>query len=236
MFSDAFAKNKLVEQRLRELNYEPSKFYVANHIHKWYNELFKLPKEFEAKHEAFMRRTKPTADSTLICAQIRIGVKTAGGNATDAYFMPRNDTILFWNFIKEEFLKKQNMTKKNYKIFVVTDHEDIKFEASEHFEKGRVIFHTNASFHFGRDFPKPNEKGCKALQNVLFDFYLLGHCDVAVVSHSGYGLLGVLNRRNPYDNFFVYTLKDQNEMKKGRLNKEMHFRRITNIYEDIEFA
>lgn len=37
------------------------------------------------------------------------------------------------------------------------------------------------------------------------DFYMLGYCEMALVSNSGFGILGILRNRLPNENFFVLS-------------------------------
>jgi len=42
------------------------------------------------------------------------------------------------------------------------------------------------------------------------DFNLLGNCDYAVVSHSGFGILGVIKRKiKDFKNIYVFTNPEQ---------------------------
>ena len=87
-----------------------------------YMELFKLAPRLQDKYETFIRQAKPTKKTKLICAQVRIG-GTRPAVAKDGRFMPRNHSILFWQFINETFIQKKNLT--DYKIFVTSDTEAV---------------------------------------------------------------------------------------------------------------
>ena len=238
MFSDAFVKNEHVTARLRELDYEPSKLYLPNHLHRWYTELFKLPSQMKSNYDEFKKKVK---GAKLICAQVRVGSST-GGKSQDEHFMPRQNARLYWEFMRREFLEKQNMNRSEYKVFVTSDQEDVKVEAAKYFGADRVLYNADSSYHFDRDFRQENDLRCKTLQKVLYDFQLMGLCDAIVVSHSGFGLFGAFNRKDPYKNLFVYTFKDQKDLEKdlskiiwNRKNKELEFRRVKNLQTDLYF-
>ena len=104
MFANAFAKNKLLENRIRELGYEPSQFTLYSQIYRWYHELFRLPSILTPRYKEFLKQTKPNKDTKLICAQVRVGQISGEGHG-DQSFMSRNDTVLYWSFIERNFIQ-----------------------------------------------------------------------------------------------------------------------------------
>ena len=51
-----------------------------------------------------------------------------------------------------------------------------------------------------------DDEECLTLGYVFIDFFLLGSCDMAVISHSGFGLIGILNKPDKnFDDIYVYT-------------------------------
>ena len=238
MYSDPLAKNRYLQRRIRELGYDPSEFLVLRQTRRWYHELFKLPQRLMPRYEQFLAQTKPRQKSKLICAQVRVGQKSAKGQRDD-FFMNRNETVLYWDLIKREFIHKLYANTSDYKIFVTSDREDVKEEARGVFGSDHVVATEHSSFHFDRDFRKANDPQCQVLENVLFDFHVMQHCDAAVVSHSGFGILAMMNRERPNENLFVYSLADQRELKKSvwkRAGKKFKFHKIRDITKDIYFV
>ena len=87
-------------------------------------------------------------------------------------------------------------------------------EAEREFNDKVVGFKKN-SFHMGL-----LKTGCGSeVGNIIVDFELLGQCDMGVVTHSGFGMVGVLKKENKnFKNFFVYT--DPVSMKKDYWSRE----------------
>lgn len=199
MFLDSFSKNSKLYQRITELGYKPEEFKLNKLFYKFYNKLFKLAPSLQKEYDKFLSQAKPSKKSKLICAQLRIG-----SAKTDTQFMNRKDSILYWKFINETFL--YNLKEKNFKIYVTSDLEEIKYEAQQVFGKKSVVFYKESSLHIENDFKnlKQNPK-CDSIQNVLLDFHSLQNCDYAVISHSGFGVLGMWNRPVPAKNVYVYT-------------------------------
>ena len=207
---------------------------LLHQVHKWYNQLFKLPERLQARYQEFLREAKPNEDTGLICAQIRVGSKT-GKNNQDLFFMARNQTSVYWDLIKTEFIQKL-YEKGNYKIFVTSDREDVKEEAVQLFGQHKVIATRNSSMHFGIDISQSNDPRCPNLENVLYDFNLLSNCDAAAVSHSGFGIMAMLNRPDPNKNFFIYSLEDQTILKNSywdRAGKQFKFHKIKDVLQDL---
>ena len=238
MFADSLGKNKHLHNRIREIGYEPSEFTVFKQIYRWYNELFKLPTRLENQYMEFLNKAKPYKDSKLICAQVRIGDMILHG-VKDDFFMNRSDSKLYWNLIKREFIQKLYSNSKNYKIFVTSDKEYVKQEARQVFGDEFSMSTPNSSFHFGIHFQKEDSSQCQSLENVLYDFYIMQHCDAAVISHSGFGILAMMNRPKPNDNLFIYTFADQNELKSNlwnRKGRKFKFYKVTNYLKGIYFV
>ena len=64
----------------------------------------------------------------------------------------------------------------------------------------------NNSFHINYI-----QKRCDYTMKLILDFKLLSMCDMAVVSHSGFGMVGLLNRvynQNSYQNLYVHSNPD----------------------------
>jgi len=94
---------------------------------------------------------------------------------------------------------KNNLTSKlnDYKLFVTTDTPELIDEANQVFGNDTVIAFKERSFH---------------------------KCDMGVVSHSGFGLIGILNRKELKDlkNFYVFT-NQENLKRKFRNRNDLYF-------------
>jgi len=195
-----FTLNKNHHERLKELGFSIQTFNLENYFYEWYNKLFKWNSKLGTTFNEMLKLAKPIKRTKLICVQIRIGVDN------DFQFMHRNKTKLYWNFIKEKFLVDQSIAK-NYKLFVTTDNEFVIDEAITEFGMKNVIAFKNRSSHF--EFVYKDK--CSNLDGVYLDFNLLGQCDKGLLSHSGFGLVGVLLRKKLEtlnNNFYVYSNPD----------------------------
>jgi hypothetical protein len=183
--------------KLKQLGFKIDDFNIEHLIYNWYNRLFKFEENMDKRYNKLIKQLKPSVDTKLICAQIRIG------NEFGIPFMKREETKKFWNFIKNQFINKN----KEYKLFITSDHSDVIDEAFRVFNKtDKLIAFKENSFHITLFDHK--KKKCDQVADLLFDFNILGdHCDMGVVSHSGFGMIGILNRKNQNDlnNFYVYT-------------------------------
>ncbi len=98
------------------------------------------------------------------------------------------------------------------------------------FGKNRVIAFPSRSVHLEAEtykrFEKFNNSHCDLLSEVYLDFYLLGICDQGVISHSGFGLFGILNNKKTTkeinENFYVFA-NPNNLRRKWRDNKDQFF-------------
>ena len=160
-------------------------------MYEWYKKLFKLKPHLQIKYEKFLKKAKPNNDTKLICAQIRLGNRMTKSGFIDVEFTNRNNTLLYWNFIDKLFIDK--LPDRNYMIYVTADDESVKQEALSYFEADKVIFSLNSSSHIDKDV-----KGCSSeIENIILDFHALQLCDMAVISQSGFGYLGLWNRPIP---------------------------------------
>lgn len=192
--------NRKHHKKIKSLGYAVEKFNIENLLFQWYRNLFKFKEDFQEHFNKVLKKAKPNKHTKLICAQIRIGMKG------DMQFTKRNNTKLFWNLIKEKFLSDNNI-KENFKIFITTDIEDVIDEAIYEFSEEKVVAFKNRSIHF----EMAKETQCNSLNGVYLDFNLLGECDMGVISHSGFGFMGILRRKNIdtlKKNFYVYTNPD----------------------------
>ena len=108
--------------------------------------------------------------------------------ATEILFMTFKLNFIF----REKFIKEKNL-KKNYMIYVTSDWQDVKEEAKKEFGQHKIITNDRSSIHIEQDFNQIKSKCDDSLEGMILDFHLLQLCDMAVVSQSGFGLLGLWN-------------------------------------------
>ena len=184
--------NKHHHAKIKNLGYSLNDFKIENVIDKWYNQLFKLNNDLDIKLNGILSKVN---SSRFICAQIRIGGEMG------IPFVPRSNTKLFWDFIRTNFLI--NNTIKDYKLFVTSDIADVVDDAYKEFGDNNVIGFRNNSFHI--HFTSNLNKSCNDVGNIILDFSILGKCDYGIVSLSGFGMYGFINRENKnYKNLYVY--------------------------------
>lgn len=182
--------NSKHHKRIKQLGYLVNEFNLEMLIYKWFNKLFKLNAQLEAEYESLIKKLKPTSESKLICAQIRI-----------FNYKESSMVKLFWKFIKNNFIK--NNEENYYKIFVTSDKAYVIDESVKIFGAEHVFGLKNNSFHINYI-----QKSCDYTMKLILDFKILGMCDMAVVSHSGFGMVGLLNRvfnQNSYQNLYVHS-------------------------------
>ncbi|CAF1024736.1 unnamed protein product [Brachionus calyciflorus] len=71
-----------------------------------------------------------------------------------------------------------------------------------------VLYLDNSSFHIDQ-----NVNECDQMENVLLEFNLMQNCDIGVVSHSGFGMLALLNRPDPFKDLYVFTKPNNDSIK-----------------------
>ncbi|CAF0995158.1 unnamed protein product, partial [Brachionus calyciflorus] len=228
-YANRLRENSNLKEKIEKLGYEQSKFHSAYQFHKWYKQMFKLNKQTQKKYDEFLKKLKPNSHSKLICCQIR------KGDPHEREYKEKYQERSFWNFINQTFLNSSN-SSSNYRIFVTSDLEYVKLDAKNYFKNNEVFYSENSSVHLDKDLSK-NE--CHKMESVLFDFHVMQNCDIGLVSHSGYGILALYNRPDPFKNFYVYSkqvnLNDPNERNNFFLNlKNLTFIKYTKP-DDIYF-
>ncbi len=178
------SKNKNIREKLIYLGYNPDKFNVQFLIHKWYNDLFKLNANLQVKYNNFLSKIK--SNEILMCAQVRIG----GGGKYDITFTERNNSIIYWNYIRNVFLNNNNNNSQNYKLFVTTDTQSIELEAKKEFGNN-VIINEGLNTHLDWIQRGKVSSDCSEVSKTFLDFHSLQNCDKAIISQSGFGKLGV---------------------------------------------
>ena len=177
--------------------------HFSRAFNKWFNKIFNLNPKVEEKFQEYLKKAKPTNTSKLICTQVRIG-GSRPNVSYDQSITPRNFTVFYWDFIKNTFIK--NMTDEkfdDYKIFVTGDTKSAVDEAREALGADRVLTIDGHYPHMDREFNYKDN--CKRFEKVVMDFYMLGYCDMALVSDSGFGIFGLLRNRIPERDFYVLS-------------------------------
>ncbi len=152
-----------------------------------------------------MRTAKPNNQSTLICAQIRIG-GTRPNHESDYEFNKIENINVVWKFINESLINNDPLIRetRNFKLFVTTDSELVLQDAFQFFGNDTIVLNDGSIKHIDRDL-SGNLNTCSPIQRTILDFHSLQNCDKAVVTHSsGFGILGVWNRKEPFKNLYIY--------------------------------
>jgi len=192
---EPISTNKIYKKKLNDLGYNVTDFRIQFLFKDWYSKMFKLNERLNAKYLKFLKKAKPTPNTKLICAQVRVG-----GDG-DAVFMDKNKTNTYWNYIRNNFI--QNLT--DFRIFLTTDRNYVELEAINEFGKKYVITNEGPNNHLDKisEFKLNDEK----LDRIFLDFHSLQNCQMAIVSESGFGKLGVWNRNNPNEMLAMYSNK-----------------------------
>ena len=199
----SFSINPTISHSINQLGYSQSEFRTHFLMREWYTALFKLKPNLTKRYEDFLKLAKPNSETKLICAQIRLGGSNRKNHASDWKFNERNVTKLVWEFIRKTFLSK---VSSNYKLFVTTDDEDVEKEALEQFGSSQLVINSGDIIHIDRDVRNLND--CSKIEKTILDFHCLQNCDMAVISKSGFGKLGLWNRRNPIQDLYLLSEKE----------------------------
>lgn len=125
-FVNSLGENPTVKNKIRELGFDEKKFKLPYLVKKFYDDLFLLSPKLKIKYNSLLNQLGK--NTKLICAQLRFGGSTSKSNH-DTYFADRKSSKLYWDFIKENFIKKLDKENQKYKIFVTSDHESSAREA-----------------------------------------------------------------------------------------------------------
>ena len=220
------SKNSQLKQKLLSLGLvnEIEEFKISSIFRIIYNKLFKLTPKLEKTFNSYKILAKPDKESKLFCAQIRIGVV-----AGDRKFTERNNTKLFWNFIRHNIIKNED----NYKLFVTTDTESVAEEAITEFGEDNVLIIHGLYNHL--DVGPTSKETCKTYHKTVLDMHAFQLCDKVVVSRGGYGLMGNFLRKDPFNEFYRYTevLNDDIESPKRSRIKFLKIENIKDLEENL---
>ena len=195
----SFSYNKNLYNDIMQLGYTPERFKLAYLFRELYSKLFKLTPRLMKKYNEFQQRAKPNNQTKLICAQVRIGGKRPNVEF-DKQFTDRNNSNLYWEFIKNNFLKNLS---SDYRIFVTTDTESVEKEAVIEFGNYTIVGNSGPFTHMDRE-QIISKSNCERVERAILDFHSLQLCDMAVISKSGFGMLGILNREDPVKDLYRF--------------------------------
>ena len=118
----------------------------------------------------------------------------------------RKQQIAYEYFPNQRLVEPPQRELNDYRIFVTSDTPSVIEDAMHVFGDETVVGTSDTSIQLDKhSFLGDSE--CRALTSVFVDFYLLSRCDMGVISHSGFGMYGLLNKKSVsnYQAFYVYT-------------------------------
>ena len=193
-----FSNNKNMQAQVLSSGFNSSEKFKLVYVFKdWYNKLFKLSPTFEKKYELILQNASLASKTQIYCAQIRIGGKRPNVN----YDKPINDlnsTKLFWSFIREKFIRNNT----NWRLYVTSDMDSVELEAIKEFGRDKVILISGVNSHIDRE--DALGKDCSRIEKPILDFHFMQNCNMAVVSMSGFGILGIWNRKEPIKDAYMF--------------------------------
>jgi hypothetical protein len=191
-----------LNRSIEQLGFKHNEFHFSTAFNRWFNDLFKLHPVVQEKFDVYLKKLKPKNATKSICIQVRIGGSRPNVR-NDQKITPRNFSTYYWDFVKETFIKRKLKDGENYRIFVTADTESVEKEAIEFFGSDKVLTIDGVSAHVDRENGYKNN--CTRFEKIVMDFYMLGYCDMVLVSDSGFGIFGILRNRIPDENFYVLT-------------------------------
>jgi len=191
---EPLSANPIFEKKINELGYNVKKFKIQFVFKEWYSKMFKLNSRLNEKYLKFLKKAKPNKNTKLICCQVRVG----GGYDSDV-FMEKEKTKIYWNYIRINFIK--NLT--DYRLFLTTDQNDVELEAFKEFGVEFLVTNEGPNNHL--DLVYNSKSTNENLDRIFLDFHSLQNCNMAIISESGFGKLGIWNRNNPNENLAMYT-------------------------------
>lgn len=204
---EPLSKNKNLHARLVQLGYEPNKFKLQYVFKDWYRKLFKLHPRLQTKYDEFLTKSNKTSNK-LLCAQIRIGGRRENV-AFDYKFTSIENTIVYWNYIKKYIFQNNS----EFKLFLTTDTREVESEARKVFAEQNVMINEGLNAHLDRE--RHLNGQCAKVDKVFLDFHCLQLCDMAIISESGFGKLGVWNRDEPNKNLAIFSKQETIVIKKS---------------------
>lgn len=242
----SFSLNQYLLSDVSKLGYKANRFKLQYIFRDLYKKLFKLTPKLEVKFNKFKAKAKPNNLTRLICVQVRIGGQRPNV-AFDKQFTERNNSKLYWDFVRSTLLTHHDSLNKNpsnaskayfngktnYKIFITTDTESVEQEAIQVFGKNMIVTNEGPFTHIDRE-QVISLDNCERVEKAILDFHSLQLCDAAVISESGFGILGVFNRKDPIKDLYRFeSIKDESSNIIDDSHEIYHnkyvFRKIVNL-------
>ena len=97
-------------------------------------------------------------------------------------------------------------------------------EAIKEFGSDKVIRIKGVNSHIDQEKNLGND--CYRIEKPIMDFHFLKNCDKAAISKSGFGMLGLWNRKEPYKD--VFSLGSSKWCLKS--DEQSYFQKICNVF------
>jgi hypothetical protein len=137
----------------------------------------------------------------LICLHIRIGKNPT--NPFDHKFTARvNTTQAMLNFTDKYLLNKSSSL-----VFVTSDSGQAVSDVLHHYPSSSMTI-VGPILHIDR-FDRRSSTVCDGFVKVLADFYMLGECQISLLSHSGFSTWANRRREKPNEELYMYNGKLQ---------------------------
>lgn len=166
---------QLFQNKLYRKNLEWARRLPKNLIYRTIlNKLFKLHPNVEKKKVAFLKMARPSLQSKLMCAQVRMG-KNPSIPWDNRPMNTMKNVENLWNFFDE----KDNASK----IFITTDSSAVIRSAKKRFNN-RFVTTDGPIIHIDKAY---RGSPCSGMEKLILDQMILKDCDTLVVSSSSFG-------------------------------------------------
>ena len=214
-----FSKSSLFRSQILQLGFNSTNLFRLHLVFRqFYQRLFKLTPPMTEKYARIKRDARITPQTQIFCAQIRIGGARPHVKYDNKINVLGRTQRAFWKFIRENFISKA--LTNDWRLFVTSDIESIELEAINEFGRDRIIRIEGISTHVDREANLGND--CTRVEKPILDFHFLQNCHKAVISKSGFGRLGLINRHEPMRDVYVFdgsndfmTLEEELEEQQG---------------------
>lgn len=176
---------QLFQNKLYRKNLEWARKLPKNLIYRTIlNKLFKLHPNLEKKKNVFLKMARPSPQSKLICAQVRMG-KNPSIPWDNRQMNSMAGVENLWNFFDE----KDNVSN----IFITADSSAVIQSAKKRFNK-RFVTTDGPIIHIDKAY---RGSPCSGMEKLILDQMILKDCDTLVVSSSSFGRIPAYWRNKP---------------------------------------